>query len=166
MGSTKMCPGITRHILGSQGKKILGFFFALMVGESKKKNDFDLYKGFSMEKMAQILPDFKEKIKSKLPNFYDKFLQVAKNIEGFYFFFKNSYLVYSLIWPNHLMDDCHFCYITKLEKKNPNVKMHRNLTYTKSKINFFFKHPYVVIATYYNLIKKSTKTYYFYFFKF
>ncbi len=43
-------------------------------------------KDFPWEKWPQILPDFKEKIKSKLPNFYDKFLQVAKNIEGFYFF--------------------------------------------------------------------------------
>jgi hypothetical protein len=40
-----------------------------MVGESKKKNDFDPYKGFSMEKMAQILPDFKQKNKIQIAKF-------------------------------------------------------------------------------------------------
>jgi len=46
---------------------------------------------------------------------------VAKNIEEFQFFKKLSYkLVCSQIWQNQLMDDHHFSYITKLEKKkNP-----------------------------------------------
>ncbi len=46
------------------------------------KYDFNLYKGFFMEKMTQIhqilnffFPFFKS------PDFYDKFQQVAKNIE-------------------------------------------------------------------------------------
>jgi hypothetical protein len=46
------------------------------------KNDFDLYKGFSMEKMAQICQISKKK-NSRLPDFYAKFQQVARNIEGF-----------------------------------------------------------------------------------
>ncbi len=34
-------------------------------------------------------------------------------------FFLFSYLLCSQIWLNHLMDDRHFTYITKLEKKKP-----------------------------------------------
>jgi len=37
-----------------------------------KKYDFDQYKGFFIEKMAQICRIFKNFF-SKLPNFYDKF---------------------------------------------------------------------------------------------
>jgi len=67
-----------------------------------------------MEKMAQIPQISKEKKKkSKLPNFYDKFQQVAKNIERFWWFFLLSYLVCSHNWLNHLMDNHHFSYITK-----------------------------------------------------
>jgi hypothetical protein len=66
-----------------------------------------------MEKMAQIYMISKPK-KSKLPNFYDKFQQVAKNVEHSVFFSLVS-LVCIQIWLNHLMDDCHFNYITKLK---------------------------------------------------
>ncbi len=34
-------------------------------------------------------------------------------------FFPLSYLICSQIWLNHLMDDHHFDYITKLKKKKP-----------------------------------------------
>ncbi len=70
------------------------------------------------------LPDFKKKKKkkkqgvSKLPDFYNKFQHVAKNIKGF-FFFLLSYLIHSQIWLNCLMDDHHFSYFTKLKKTNP-----------------------------------------------
>jgi len=47
-----------------------------------KKIDFDLCKGFFMEKNDQNVPDFGNK-KFESPNFYDKFQQVVKNIEGF-----------------------------------------------------------------------------------
>jgi hypothetical protein len=52
--------------------------------------------------------------------FNEKFQQVAKNIEGLFFFYF-SYLACSQIWLNHLSDGCHFSYITKLDfrKKKP-----------------------------------------------
>jgi hypothetical protein len=49
---------------------------------------------------------------SKLPDFYEKFQYVAKNIERFCFFLF-SYLQFSQIWLNHFPDNCHFCYITR-----------------------------------------------------
>jgi hypothetical protein len=50
-----------------------------------------------MGKMAQIrqLLNFKN---SKLSNFYNNLKKVAKNIEGFCFFFLSSYLLCSQIW--------------------------------------------------------------------
>jgi len=59
--------------------------------------------------------------KKKFPNCQLFMIRVAKNIERFWFFLL-SYLVCSQIWLNHLMDDCHFSYITKLEgKKKKNL---------------------------------------------
>jgi hypothetical protein len=45
----------------------------------------------------------KIKIKSKLPDFYDRFQQVTKYKRIFFFLF--SYVVYSQIWLNLLVDD-------------------------------------------------------------
>jgi hypothetical protein len=67
-----------------------------------------------MEKVAQIRQISKNN---------NKFQQAAKNIEGFCFlflFFLVSYLVYSQIWLNYFLKDCHFDYITKsLKERNP-----------------------------------------------
>ncbi len=80
-----------------------------------EKYDFDLGQGFSMGKMAQISQiSISKNFKSS--ESYDNFQKVVKNIEGFWFFLL-SYLFCSQIWLNHLMDDCHFSYITNLQKK-------------------------------------------------
>jgi hypothetical protein len=80
-----------------------------------------------MEKMAQICQISRKKKKkkkrvSKSPNFYDKVpvgSQEYRKILGFFKknFFLLSYLVCSQIWLNHLMDDHHFSYMTKLGGK-------------------------------------------------
>jgi hypothetical protein len=49
------------------------------------KNDFDLCRCFSMEKKTEICQISKKTI-SRLPDFYAKFQQVGKNIEGFCIF--------------------------------------------------------------------------------
>jgi hypothetical protein len=91
------------------------YFLGKFCQVSTWKYDFNPYKGYSMEKMAEIcqISIF------FFPNcqiFMMKFQQVAKNIEGLWFFLL-SYLVWSQIWLYHLMDDCHFSYITNLQKK-------------------------------------------------
>jgi hypothetical protein len=43
---------------------------------------------------------------------------VSQEYYRFWFSFLLSYLVCNQIWLNHLMNDCHFSYITKL-KRNP-----------------------------------------------
>jgi hypothetical protein len=60
----------------------------------EKKFDFDLCKGFLMEKMAQTC-QISKNFFFTLPDFYDKFQWVAKNLEGFCFSptFKSS------MWP-------------------------------------------------------------------
>jgi hypothetical protein len=91
----------------------------LFFGEIQpEKYDFDLHKGFFMEKMTQMCqPDFKEKKNPNRQIFIISSNSLAKNIiEGFWFSFLLSYLVCSQIWLNHLMNDCHFSYITKLKK--------------------------------------------------
>jgi hypothetical protein len=55
--------------------------------------------------------------KLKPPVFNVQFQHLAKSIEG-YIFLKLSYLVYSQIWLNLLMDDYHFGYTAKFYKKN------------------------------------------------
>jgi hypothetical protein len=55
--------------------------------------------------------------KLKPPVFNVQFQYLAKSIEG-YIFNKLSYLAYSQIWLNLLMDDYHFGYIAKFSKKN------------------------------------------------
>jgi hypothetical protein len=51
------------------------------------KNMISTYaKDFAWKKMTQI-HQIKNKIKSKSPDFYDKFQKVANNIKGFWFFF-------------------------------------------------------------------------------
>jgi len=70
----------------------------------------NLYKGFFIgEKMAQICQILKEK-NSKSSDFYDKFHFLAKNIKWFVFF--SSFISSNQIWLNHLMDGCHYSYIT------------------------------------------------------
>jgi hypothetical protein len=85
----------------------------------KNKYDFNLYKGFSIEKNAPKFARFRQK--KKFPNcqifIYDQFQQVAKEYRRILIFFLFSCLVYSQIWLNHLMDDHHFSYITKLKQK-------------------------------------------------
>jgi len=48
---------------------------------TKKLSDFDL-----KNMISTYARDFSRKIWPKTPEFYDKFQQVAKNIEGFWFF--------------------------------------------------------------------------------
>jgi hypothetical protein len=48
------------------------YFCKLLPNFSLKKNDFDLCKGFFMEKNDQNVADFGNK-KFESPNFYDKF---------------------------------------------------------------------------------------------
>jgi hypothetical protein len=62
------------------------FFFGRNLAKFQpEKYDFDLYKGFSMEKMTEIHQISKTKV-SRLADFYDRFQLVAKNVEGFGFF--------------------------------------------------------------------------------
>ncbi len=83
-----------------------------------EKYDLNPYKGgFFIGKMAQIhrISNLKN---SKLPEFYNNFQKVAKNIEGFCFLFKKpSYLLCSQILLNYFVDDHHFGYITKSLKE-------------------------------------------------
>jgi len=59
-----------------------------------EKYDFDPYKGgFFMGKMAQICQISNLK-NSKLPEAYDNFQKVAKNIEGFCCFLKKNLHIY------------------------------------------------------------------------
>jgi len=83
-----------------------------------EKYDFESYKGgFFMGKMAQICR-ISNLRNSKLPEAYDNFQKVAKNIEGFYCFFKKrSDLLYSQILPYYIVGDHHFGYITKSLKE-------------------------------------------------
>jgi hypothetical protein len=62
------------------------------------------------------LPFFFSEKKLKPPVFNVQFQYLAKSIEG-YIFKKLSYLAYSQIWLNLLMDDYHFGYIAKFSKK-------------------------------------------------
>ncbi len=72
------------------------FFFGRNLARFRPdKYDFNLYKGFSMEKMAQIR-QILQKV-SKSLDFYSKFRQVAEDIKMIVIF-KNSYLVCSQIW--------------------------------------------------------------------
>jgi hypothetical protein len=52
-----------------------------------KNIDFDLCKGFFLWKILPKFARFQKEKNSKSPDFYDKFQYVAKNIEGFCFFF-------------------------------------------------------------------------------
>jgi hypothetical protein len=80
-----------------------------------------------MEIITQNSPDSERK-KKNLPDFYDMFLQVAKNLE-WYPNFLLFYLSYSQIWLNLLIDDCQFGYIRKLKLLNT-VEMAYNIGYT------------------------------------
>ncbi len=83
-----------------------------------EKYNFDLCKGFCTEQWPKFAR-FPKKKGSRSLDFYDKFHQVAMNKEGSCFFFLLSYLGCNRIWLNHLRDDGHFSYITKLQKKTP-----------------------------------------------
>jgi hypothetical protein len=53
------------------------FYWCIFVKFQPEKHDFNLLKGFIMEKFGVTSPNF-EGIFSKLPNSYDKFHEVAK----------------------------------------------------------------------------------------
>jgi len=74
-----------------------------------------------MGKMAQIRQILKKnKTKPKSLNFYDKFHQVANNIEASCFFLKRfSYLVCSQIWVNYFLDYHQFWIHHKILLKDP-----------------------------------------------
>ncbi len=100
-----------------------GCFF-LLVG--KISPNFNLKKkfsthtnDFSWKKKRPKFAKFQRRIKPKSPDFNDKFQQVAKKYRRIlvFIFPLLSYLVYSQIWLNHLPDDHHFSYITKLHPK-------------------------------------------------
>jgi len=59
--------------------------WTLFIKFQPEKYDFNLYKGFFIEKMANI-HQISKNIFLKSPDFYDKFQQVAKNIKRFYLF--------------------------------------------------------------------------------
>jgi hypothetical protein len=59
------------------------FYWWIFVKFQPEKHDFNLCKGFFMEKIGVSSPNF-EWIFSKLPNSYDKFHEVAKNIEEYF----------------------------------------------------------------------------------
>ncbi len=61
------------------------FFLGFLPKIRPEKCDFDQYEVFFMGKMVQIFQILENK-KFKLPDFYSKFQQVAKNIEGSWFF--------------------------------------------------------------------------------
>ncbi len=74
---------------------------------------------FSMEKMALKFAKFQRKT---IPNRQVFMMSPPVSSQEYIrilFFFLLSHLVYSQIWLNHLVDDLHFSYITKLEKKTP-----------------------------------------------
>ncbi len=56
----------------------------------------------------------------QLPDPYNWFQWVAK-ISKYSYNFLLSYLAYSQIWLNILVDDCHFGYFTKLGRKKKNL---------------------------------------------
>jgi hypothetical protein len=68
------------------------------------------------KKKAPNLPDFKEFF-FQIVRVYDKVQYVSQKYRKILFVFLLSYLVCSQIWLNHLMDYCHFSYMTKLKKK-------------------------------------------------
>ncbi len=76
-------------IAGSKAARLVIFFF--FGGEISTnfnlKNMISTYaKDFAWKIMTQIY-QIKNKIKSKSPDFYNKFQKVANNIKGFWFFF-------------------------------------------------------------------------------
>jgi hypothetical protein len=79
------------------------FFF-----NGPEKYNFDLYKGFFMEKKRPKFARFLKGINYKSPDFYNTLPRIIKGL----WFFLLLYLVCSQIWLNHLMDDRHFSYIT------------------------------------------------------
>jgi hypothetical protein len=66
-----------------------------MISTNRKKNSW---------KGTTHIRQISKKKNSKLPDFDDKFQQVAKECRR--------------IWLNYFLDDCHFNYITKSFKKN------------------------------------------------
>jgi hypothetical protein len=67
------------------------FYWWIFVKFQPEKHDFNLCKGFFMEKIGVTSANL-EWFFSKLSNSYDKFHEVAKNIEG-YFLKELSYLL-------------------------------------------------------------------------
>jgi hypothetical protein len=80
------------HLEGCWKQRFLFLGYILFAKFRLGKHDFDPYKGgFFMGKMAQIrqISDFKN---SKLPVSYDNFQKVAKNIKGFCFVKKKTFI--------------------------------------------------------------------------
>ncbi len=97
--------------------QVVLFFGHIFIKFQPEKYDYDLYKGFSMKKKWKIRQILKKEF-SKFSDLYDKFQYVHSQEYRrilFSFFFLFSYLVCSQIWLNHLMDDHHFSYLTKLK---------------------------------------------------
>ncbi len=96
------------------------FFGQNFIKFQPEKYDYDLYKRFSMKKMAQFCQILKKGF-SRFSDLYNKFQYVRsqeyRRIFFFSFFFFFSYLVCSQIWLNRLIHDHHFSYLTKQEKK-------------------------------------------------
>jgi uncharacterized protein YwgA len=70
-------------------KKIQNIFWGISTRFCPEKYDFNLYKGLFMKKMTQIC-----QILKKIPN-------CQKNVPE----------IYSQIWLNYFLDNCHFGYI-------------------------------------------------------
>jgi hypothetical protein len=86
------------------------------------KNTISTYtQDFPWQKKSPKFTKF-GKQNSKLSDFHDKFQEVAKNIERFFFFFFSFHTFISNMLPNLAKSsygDYHFSYITRLKNKNP-----------------------------------------------
>jgi len=77
-----------------------------------------IFRGKKLAQTRQTDSNFKKNSQSP-ESHYDNFQKVAKNIEGFSFFFfaLPSYLLCSQIWVNYFLDDRHFGNLTKSIKE-------------------------------------------------
>ncbi len=101
-----------------------------------EKYDLDLYTGFYMEKMTQIR-QISKNFNSRSPDFYDKVPLGSQEYRKILFFFLLSYLICSQIWLNHLMDNHHLCYITKLKKRTLIISYNFAISLLSKQNNFW-----------------------------
>jgi hypothetical protein len=84
-------------------------------------------KDFFNEKKFEISPSLGRGKFTNGPDFYNGNFQPGSPKYGRMLFLKNLkrllYVIYSQIWLNLLMGDCHFHYITQIEKENTNHMM-------------------------------------------